>query len=240
MERWRARLNMVADAPEQQPGDEPEAAAAEAMQTEQPQAEEAGAEYRFLGQQEQQQAGDTQVLASATEEQALQQARGAEEDEEAGGDAEAGAAADEQEAEEEAPMDAEHRQQQQKVMSGAAKWGAGADREARMETGDGEHEEQQAEETEAAEDSEQQAEEGEVGDQMEAAVESYVTARLQAATLEDGGPGDEVSEACLVGSACKKAPLFSLPSDSHHHCTGFLPAAVGAGGARRGGCCRAA
>jgi hypothetical protein len=196
MERWRARLNIAADAAEaEQPaGEEPEAAATEAAEQRAGGEEPGAAEYRFLGQQEQQQASDAQALAPATEEQAAaqQQQDGAEDEEGGGGDA-AAAAAEEATEEESEPMDADQpagEAQQQQLMAGAANWGAGGDRKAGLEAGEaGAAEEEAAQE--AAEEAEQPGEDGE-GNAGEAAardaLESYVAARLQQATLEDGVP----------------------------------------------------
>ncbi|KAL4440107.1 hypothetical protein ABPG75_003108 [Micractinium tetrahymenae] len=204
MERWRARLNIAADAAEhQQPaGEEPEAAVAE--QSEHPPAggeqEPAGGEHRFLGQQEQQQAGDTQALAPATEEQAAAQVQQeGQDDEAADGTGEAAAAAEEAAGEqEEDAMDAEQQggAPEQQLMSGAANWGAGGDRKAGLEAGEPAAEQEQLQEEEAAESDEDG--EGKGGEEEAAADAggpavdaSYVAARLQRATLEDGAPAEE-------------------------------------------------
>lgn len=206
MERWRARLNMAADAaePEQPPGEEPEVTPAERAEQPPPpggEEEPAGGEFRFLGPQEQQQAGDTQALAPATEEQAAAQAQQeGREDDAAGGAGEAAAAAEEAGGEEEEDaMDAEPPGQapEQQLLSGAANWGAGGDRKAGLEAGEAgaEQEQQKEEEAGAGKDS---GGEGEGGGEEAAAEdgapplsESFVAAQLQRATLEDGPPPEE-------------------------------------------------
>lgn len=212
MERWKARLNIAADAPEPEhpAGGEREASAAEPQAAEQQAEEEAAdGEYRFLGQQEQQQAGDAQALAPATEEQAAAQQQAAgDEDERDGADADVAAAAEEEEAGGEEPMDADQPtadQQQQQLVTGTANWGAGGDRKAGLQTADAA--EQPAEE-QAAEPGEEEGEEGggseeaAAVDEGAAADESYVAARLQAASLEDGLP---LTEQLLLAGLSEEA-----------------------------------
>lgn len=78
LERWRAQLNVVADAQQLPQQDEDEGAAGEqgGPEDDVPMDEGAGAggEYEFLAQGEARQAGDTQALAAATEQQAAEQA----------------------------------------------------------------------------------------------------------------------------------------------------------------------
>lgn len=195
MERWKARLNIAADAaePEQPAGEEPEAAAGAPPPAAEDEAEGGAGEYRFLGQQEQQAAGDTQALAPATEEQAAaqQQAQGTEEEHD-GGDADAAAAAEEEAVGGEEAMDADQPPgEQQALVSGTANWGAGGDRKAGLEAGDaaaGEEAAADQQGDEPAEDKEGAAT-GEPDDEVAGegtANESYVAARLQATSLDDG------------------------------------------------------
>ena len=212
MERWKARLNVAADAaePEQAAGEEPEPAVAELAAAEQQGEEEAGGgEYRFLGQQEQQQAGDAQALAPATEEQAAaqQQQQGQEEEHGGGGDADVAAAADEEEGqagEEAKGADQPPPGKQQQLVSGTANWGAGGDRKAGLEAADAE---QQAAEPQPAEAGEEEGQDGGISQEEEAeaaagAEESYVAARLQAASLEDGLP---LAEQAALGGLSEEA-----------------------------------
>lgn len=199
MERWKARLNVAADAaePEQLAGEEPQAAAAEPAEAEQPAAEEApsAGEYRFLGQQEQQQAGDAQALAPATEEQAAAQTaqqQGQDEEPAGAGDADVAAAAEGEGEEEAMDTDQQPPGEQQQLVSGTANWGAGGDRKAGLEAGGAEQEAEEQPASPGAEEEAQQSEgdgaaEGEREAEAAAADESYVAARLQAASLEDGG-----------------------------------------------------
>ena len=226
MERWRARLNIAADAPEQQqPGQEAEAAAAEQMEAEQQQTEEAAAaaEYRFLGQQEQQQAGDAQALAPATEDQAAAQ-RPQQDEEQAGeGGGNDVAAGEEERGEDEEAMDADEKlrgdqQQQQQLMSGTANWGAGADRKAGLEAGDGAQDEAQQEQDGVGEEAEERQQEGEGVDGeagQQAADESYVAARLLAASLEDGAPAEEVRCRHLPAPTTCVCDVVSQPLPCH-------------------------
>jgi hypothetical protein len=254
MERWRARLNIAADAPEQQQeaGQEPEAAAAPPDDTQQqpPPEDAAAAEYRFLGQQEQQEAGDAQALAPATEQQAQQQQQqGTEQDEQAAGGGDAAAAEEEQaEAEAEAEdMDAEQQQgdlQKQQLNSGTANWGAGGERKAGLEAadssikegadgeGDGDGEEGKAEEGE--EDPALDAE----GQQQAAADDSYVAARLQTATLEDSVAGEEV-RCSLPAAAAPSAAAISPQSRLLLWLLLLRPCQAAHGTRRHGQCCRA-
>lgn len=224
MERWRARLNMAADAPEpeQQGGGEPEAAVEPEEQQQQGAEEEAsGGEFRFLGQHEQQQAGDTQVLAPATEEQAAaqQQTQTDVQEDAAGGGGETAAVEAEEESE---AMDVEEQQQagpeQQQLVSGTANWGAGGDRKAGLETGGDAGEEQREQEEEAAvgEGSDQdEGQQGEEETQQAAALadESYVAARLQQASLEDSPHAEEVRVAVATAIHCECAADGVFPSD---------------------------
>eukprot|EP00887_Chlorella_sp_A99_P000601 scaffold17.g601.t1 len=194
IDRWRARLNVGTDAPEQQQQQQQQEQRPETVAEQKEGLDRAeAAEYRFLGEQEQQQAGDAQTLAAATLEQATEaaaqqalaegQSEGAEEDAAAGGQ--------EEEPGEEA-MDLDEQQQPEEepareVAAGAANWGAGASRRAGLDAGAVEEQNDNAE----GEDGQAQEEQGaEQEERRDTAGGSYVAARLQAATLEEL-PGDE-------------------------------------------------
>ena len=85
---------------------------------------------------------------------------------------------------------------QQQLERGTANRDAGGDRKAGLEAGgpDAAAAEEEEEQQGAAEDgAEQEGEEGEEEQQHEAADDSYVAARLRAASLEDGPTAEEVS-----------------------------------------------
>jgi midasin len=185
MERWRARLSVAGEAPEPEAGAEPEAAAAgggegphdDDMEVEPP----AAGEFRFLGAQEGQQAGDTQALAPATEDQAAAQGG---DDPDDGGGADAGGMMDDGEEEDDGMMDVDPSAAAppppSEVLGGKANWGAGAGEKAGVEAppagADGD--------APGAAD-EGGAEEGEAPAEREPAPDSFVISRLRAATLED-------------------------------------------------------
>lgn len=199
LERWRAKLAMTADAPEQQqtPQQPDETAGVQEEGQEgggEPETEDAGGEYRFLGQDEAAQAGDTQALAGATQEQAgIQAGEEGPGNDDNGND---GAVAmdegeeEEQEAEDMA-VDAEEGggpPPPSDLAQGQAKWGAGAgeragiqqDKGALDKEDDGNKEEGDgAEAGEGSEESEGE-EKGE-----DALVDGIVASKLRETHLED-------------------------------------------------------
>ena len=165
--------------------------------------EKAGAEaseYRFLGERDARQGGDTQALADATEEQAA--ALGAQQlEDEAGG-------SEGMHAEEPPPEQQEEGQQAEEaaqLVGGTANWGVGAAQQAGLTPQ--EKQQEQAGEGAAGDEAAEAPDEGAAtpgGGEGDAALappdESFVVAvRLQAASLEDGWPG--------AGDAEPAAPL---------------------------------
>lgn len=197
MERWRARLAISGDAPEPEPQPaEPEVAGAEDNAMDEEGGD--GGEFRFLGEQEQGQAGDTQALAAATDEQAAAAAAAAQ----SAAEEEAGAGGMDDGMDEDAPPadDAEDMaglEQQQDTAAGQADWGAGSRRKpgTAPAEADSEGEDAEAEAEDARPAAEDAEEDGEPGT---AAGDSFVTAKLRATSLEDAeGGGEEVEGALL-------------------------------------------
>ncbi|GAB4814208.1 hypothetical protein N2152v2_001254 [Parachlorella kessleri] len=200
LERWRARLAMTAAAPEpQDAAEEQQQAELEVQQADQggEDAPPAGGEYRFLGQDEGRQQGDTQALAPATEDQAVassaqreeQQAdaSGLPEEAEENDGMEEGGAADE---------GAAQQAQQQELAGGQANWGAGAGRKAGLSVQDAAQQDENMEEAQPEGGSEHEEEDEGVLREGggEAAGESYVSAQLARVTLQEGGPAEELWE----------------------------------------------
>lgn len=181
MEEWKSRLPVVTDAQEDVDGEGTEAEGD--VDVEPPQ----GAEFRFLGVNEGQQAGDTQALAPATEDQAA--AQGVEDlhqDDAEVPDAE-DHAVDDMEVEEPdgappPPGD---------LLGGKANWGAGAGRQAGMQEGQGEDEEL------ASADVSGDGDEGVAALQdaeREVGADGFVISQLQATNLEDSPSQADINE----------------------------------------------
>ncbi|KAG7670517.1 hypothetical protein KSW81_003079 [Nannochloris sp. 'desiccata'] len=206
LERWRAKLAMAADAPEPAINDAADAGLQQQEEQQQQgvgegQEENDGGEYRFLGQDEAAQAGDTQALAGATQEQAGLQA-GDEEQQpgnDAGaiddGDLENGAAAMEEEEEEEKGSEdmnidsGDGAPPPPAVTQGQANWGAGAGEKAGLQqnqNGPGDDDKMKEEEEggagEGSEEDKQEIGDDQVDDGL---VDGLVASKLRATHLED-------------------------------------------------------
>jgi len=208
LERWRAKLAMAADAPEPALNDGPDVGMQQ-QEEQQPGASEGqeesdGGEYRFLGQDEDAQAGDTQALAGATQEQAGLQAGDEEQQQQPGNEAgagddqdlENGAAAMEEEEEEDAQDmhidsgDGAAPSPPPAMTQGQANWGAGAGEKAGLQqnqNGAGDDEKKKEEEEGGAgEGSEEENQEhGDVQDDDDGLVDAVVASKLRATHLED-------------------------------------------------------
>ncbi len=233
LERFRARLAVLGDAAADEAGGaedaaaEREAAAGGGAEEEEP--EGAGGEFRFLGEREGGQRGDTQALAPATEEQAA--AAAAEERDAGGGADEAAVVAEDaappagEQAPDEAAMDVDDDAgPAPELLGGEARWGAGAaerpaapaprgvgaEAEAEGDGAEGEGEEEVAEEERAA------------------APDSFVVAALRAATLEDGAPLAPDVAALLAPLGAERAAALRAELDRR------LRAAAEGGGAPAG------
>lgn len=204
LERWRAKLAMAADAPEPAPNDGPDAGIQQQEEQQQGvgegQEENDGGEYRFLGQDEAAQAGDTQALAGATHEQAGLQA-GDEEQQpgnEAGAgddeDFENGAAAMEEEEEGAEDMnidsgDGAAPPPPPELAQGQANWGAGAAEKAGLQqnqNGAGDDDKRKDEDQGGAgEGSEEDNQENGDVEKDDGLVDGLVSSKLRATHLED-------------------------------------------------------
>ena len=220
LEKWRARVSMAADAPEQQQQqekkDEEEAAGLQEGGEAPPpptesDTEQGGGEYRFLGNDEAAQAGDTQALAGATEEQAGFQA-GQEAGEEGGDDGDAMAldddddgghgnedqdaedmAVDEEDGAAPKPADA--------LAQGQANWGAGAGERAGLQQNQGGVGEEEEEKEANPEDDGRKDGDGGGSDDAEkgaveedALVDGVVASKLRGTHLDDDELLDELLE----------------------------------------------